>query len=152
MSYRTYVNNIQIFGNNEWFEGWIEFIKNQGIEVDEEGCYEGYITNFMEALIVIEKETMKLVMERKSLINGKSLFDWSNIENQLLNNPKFDNNCNTSLFDELLTITKNGYAFMPYAFYFACKELLEPDNPFSTPNHLHCYKLRDGCRIHVSAS
>ena len=41
MSYCTYINGTQIFGNNEYYPEWIEFIRKQGIEVDEEGGYDG---------------------------------------------------------------------------------------------------------------
>ena len=37
MSYRTYVNDVQVFGNDEYYSEWIEFIKAQGIDVNEEG-------------------------------------------------------------------------------------------------------------------
>jgi hypothetical protein len=37
MSYRTEVEGFQIFGNNEYYKEWIEFISSEGIEVDEEG-------------------------------------------------------------------------------------------------------------------
>ena len=36
MSYRTYVNDVQVFGNDEYYSEWIEFIKAQGIDVNEE--------------------------------------------------------------------------------------------------------------------
>ena len=35
MSYRTYVNDTQIFGNNECYPEWINYIKSKGIEVGE---------------------------------------------------------------------------------------------------------------------
>lgn len=37
MSYRTYVNDVQVFGNDEYYSELIEFIKAQGIDVNEEG-------------------------------------------------------------------------------------------------------------------
>lgn len=64
MSYRTYVNNYQIFGNEEYYDEWIEFIQSQGIEVDEEGCYEGEITDFMSGLVVCENIVNKLEKEK----------------------------------------------------------------------------------------
>ena len=41
MSYRIRVNGVQIFGNNESYPEWEEFIRSQGIEIGEEGNYEG---------------------------------------------------------------------------------------------------------------
>ena len=34
MSYRTYIEDKQIFGNNECYKDWIVFIKYKNIEVD----------------------------------------------------------------------------------------------------------------------
>jgi hypothetical protein len=41
MSYRTKVNGVQVFGNNESYPEWIEFIRSQKIDVDDEKCYKG---------------------------------------------------------------------------------------------------------------
>jgi hypothetical protein len=57
MSYRTYVNGFQIFGNNDCYQEWIDFIKSQGITVDEENNYKGDIRDFMGALVCIENIT-----------------------------------------------------------------------------------------------
>lgn len=160
MSYRTYINNTQVFGNNEYYPEWEEFIKSQGIEVNEDGCYDGEITDFMGALMTIEKIVMRLekeFQERKDLrnrLNGKhkpiqSLFDFSNIVEELEEqdeNVKFGK----SLFDKLLHYTQNGYAFMPYAFYMACEDKLERADK-RIKGHFHCYKLKDGETINVSA-
>ena len=39
MSYRTYVNDTQIFGNHEHYPEWINYIKSKGIEVGENDSY-----------------------------------------------------------------------------------------------------------------
>ena len=161
MSYRTYINDTQIFGNNEYYPEWIEFIKTQGIEVDEDdGFYDGEITDFMGALLTIEKIVMRLESEfrtRKDLSNRlnnkhkpiQSLFDFSNIVDEL---EEQDENeiLGESLFDKLLNYTQNGYAFMPYAFYMACKDKLELADK-RTKGHFHCYKLKEEETINVSA-
>jgi hypothetical protein len=155
MSYRTCVNGEQIFGNGEYYHEWIEFIKSQGIEVDEDGCYEGEIVDFMGALVTIENIVMRLNKEReerKIEFDGKtrmpieSLFDFSNIP-QKIADPKYE----TSLLDELHQLIENSYAFMPYVFYQACEEQLTQDHIYTTPNHFFCYKLNDGEKIHVRA-
>ena len=161
VSYRTYINGTQIFGNNEYYPEWIEFIKSQGIEVDEDdGFYNGEITDFMGALETIEKIVMRLereFQERKKLASRlsdknkpiSSLFDFSNIAKEL---EEQDEQCsfNDSLFDKLLYYTRNGYAFMPYSFYMACIDKLETSDD-KTKGHFHCYKLKDGEKINVSA-
>ena len=44
MAYRTYVgttgkDSIQILGNNEFYQPFINELIKQGVEVDEDGCY-----------------------------------------------------------------------------------------------------------------
>lgn len=44
MAYRTYVgttgkDSIQILGNNEFYQPFIDELIKQGVEVDEDGCY-----------------------------------------------------------------------------------------------------------------
>ena len=60
MSYRTYVGtkekgDIQILGNNEWYQPFIEELKRQGIEIDENGCYEGEIKEIQPILDILEQ-------------------------------------------------------------------------------------------------
>ena len=65
MKYKTYVNNVQIFGDDEYYEEWNSFIKSQGIIVDENGLYDGYIKDFMSALDIIESILSRLHDERE---------------------------------------------------------------------------------------
>lgn len=154
MSYRTYINETQVFGNNEYYPEWIEFITSQGIKVDNEGHYKGVITDFMGMLQTVETITMRLEQKRNNLENqnvkSHSIFDFSNIPESIIPQPKLE--YNMSLFDALSETIKTGYAFMPYQLYMACKDKLEPDKPFSTPNHFSCYKLKDGETIPISAN
>lgn len=163
MSYRTYIEDMQIFGNNELYDEWIEFLQSQGVEINEEGIYNGEITDFMGALQVIEKITLRLTKERKRLIEKfnennhknkfRNLFDFTNIPDKLENQPKIEGYeyMSFSLFDELEEIVNNSYAFMPFTFYLACKDKLEPDKSFAIDNHFSCFKLKDGESIKVSA-
>ena len=166
MSYRTYINNKQVFGNNEYYPEWIAFIKSQGIEVSEEGHYEGTVTDFMGMLKTIEAITMHLYRERdnyyiQSLKRNNypealhGLFDFSEIPETIIAQEE-DNQTpdkyDTSLFDKLQETIKSGYAFLPYQLYEACRDKLEPDNLFSTPGHMNCYKIKSGEVIVVSAN
>lgn len=65
MSYRTNVNGTQIFGNNEWYDEWGEYLISKGIKISDEGLYEGELDDFMEALEVIEKITMNIEAKRR---------------------------------------------------------------------------------------
>ena len=150
MSYRTRINGSQIFGNNEYYPEWIDFIQSQGIEVGEEGNYEGEITDFMGALEVIEKITMNIYKDRKSKKGSVNLFDFESIPRSIENadlNDKFA----SSLFDEEFEVISNAYAFLSYQFYLACEDKLEKDEMFKVPGHTRCYKVREGESLHVYA-
>lgn len=173
MSYRTKINGKQIFGNNECYEEWIDFIKTKGIEIDCDGCYEGEIFDFMEALQIIENITLRIEKERidrrekilnefkgkdetkiKEILNDtygtKSIFDLSHIYNDVINENK-DDKFHFSLYDKIAEYLNNGYMFMPYNFYKACEDILENDKPFSKNGHFECFKIKDGEHMIVSA-
>lgn len=173
MSYRTNVNGIQIFGNNECYPEWIEFIQSQGIEVDEDACYEGEITDVMGAIMTIEKIILKIEAERRREITefkkrwknvdekdisdfvGKptSIFDFRNhYDNHLRQQEKFPNDkYNSSITDDIYELRKNAYIFMSCLFIDACGDMIEQDDTFAVPQHFLCYKVKEGCRIKVSA-
>lgn len=52
MSYRTKVNGVQIFGNNEIYPEWIEFVISQGIEIKEDGIYRGETTDLQGRILL----------------------------------------------------------------------------------------------------
>lgn len=172
MSYRIRVNGVQIFGNNESYPEWEEFIRSHGIEIGEEGDYEGETTDFMGMLQTVEnivlhieeerrerakvvKETVKKLPEDMqetalSTFGTSSIFDFTNIPKKISAQNK-DDRFRTSLFDMLEEYIRSGYAFMPYALYLACKDKLEPDNNFAVDGHFLCYKVKDGETIRISA-
>ena len=82
MSYRTYINNTQVFGNGESYPEWIKYVESKGITVGEEGNYEGQLDDFMEALDVVESIVMRLESERRERKKkgekfcSQSIFDW----------------------------------------------------------------------------
>ena len=76
MSYRTRVNNTQIFGNNEYYIEWEHFIKSQGIEIDDDGCYDGEITDVMGMFDAIDKITKRLIRKRHfEVLNGETDYE-----------------------------------------------------------------------------
>lgn len=118
MAYRTYINDVQVFGNNEYYPEWIEYMENKGIKISEDGVYHGEIDDFMEALDVIESIVMRLETERRMRKqNGaeffsQSIFDLGNIYDDVKEHPTEE-----SLLDKELYYLENGYMFMPYAFF-----------------------------------
>ena len=164
MSYRTSVNDVQIFGNNEYYPEWIEFIKSQGIEVNDDGCYDGEITDVMGALKTIEKIVMQLEKEHReekvdkwedNYITSesgelyKSLFNFSYIYDKVVDSEgkRYSNH----LTDLLIEIKNNSYVFMPLAFLQACGESIKKGHISRTDGRLYTYSLIDGKKIKVHA-
>lgn len=152
MSYRTYINDTQVFGNNECYPEWIKYIESKGITIDEDGGYEGELDNFMEALDVVESIVMRLEAERReNKKNGEkffsqSIFDLGNIYDDVAARPK-----EGSLLDKELHYLECGYMFMPYAFFKACEDILEDRGYSWKGRHAKIFKLKEGCKIKVSA-
>lgn len=94
MSYRTYINNTQVFGNNERYPEWIKYVESKGITVGEEGDYEGELDDFMEALDVVESIVMRLESERRERKKkgekffNQSIFDLGDIYNEVVEDPE----------------------------------------------------------------
>lgn len=164
MSYRTSVNDVQIFGNNEYYPEWIEFIKSQGIEVNDDGCYDGEITDVMGALKTIEKIVMQLEKEHReekvdkwedNYITSesgelyKSLFNFSYTYDKVVDSEgkRYSNH----LTDLLIEIKNNSYVFMPLAFLQACGESIKKGHISRTDGRLYTYSLIDGKKIKVHA-
>lgn len=159
MSYRTNVEDFQIFGNNEYYPEWIEYIKSKGIYVDEDGCYDGELDNFVEALEIIEKIVIRLYedreLENKEVKNkiisedALGLFDLSYIPKRIKRQEEYGLEFKTPLLDMLFAVIHDSYAFMPYAFYVACKDKLEIEDMID--GRFECYKLKQGQTISVHA-
>ena len=94
MSYRTYINNTQVFGNTECYPEWIKYVESKGITVGEEGNYEGELDDFMEALDVVESIVMRLESERRERKKkgekfcSQSIFDLRDIYNEVVEDPE----------------------------------------------------------------
>lgn len=117
MSYRTKINGKQLFGNNEWYEEWGDYLISKGIEIDDEGLYEGELDNFMEALEVIEKITMNIEAERRERKKAgvkffsQSIFDNGDIYDGLIN----DDEHYESLFDKEKKSLNTDICFFLYS-------------------------------------
>lgn len=176
MSYRTYIEDTQVLGNNEQYPEWIEFLKQEGIDVSESGEYDGYITNVMGMIITLECIVLRLERERrekrqkvidkliekntplsevKETLNRmygiSSLFNFESVFDDIEHE---DKTCrfHTTLTDKLIEYSQNAYMFMPYAAIRACEAKIERDEPFSTFGHFYCYKIKPDEKIHVKAN
>lgn len=167
MSYRTTVNDVQIFGNNEYYPEWIAFVKEQGIDV-EDGAYDGEIMDIMGAVKTIEEIVLRL--EREHRDDGidryydshyivatdedmknkwyKSLFDFSGVYDKTLSEK--GKTYRQSLTDRLLEIQENAYVFMPLALLKACGDCIKRKMSRSKDRTWE-YVLVKGKSIHVHA-
>lgn len=156
MSYITSVNGVQIFGNNECYIEWDNFIKSHGIEIDNNGYYDGEIDDVMGMFDTIDKITRRLIEERKRQIHnketdyeGKPLLELTDLSNSMW----LDNNTPILMFNE--QILKYAYCFLPYQVYLAVKDVIEPTHEVYKKDGVNwnfcTYKLKDGAKIRVHA-
>ena len=153
MSYRIYVNNHQLFGNNDCPNKWIDFIKSQGIEVSEDGMYKGEIKDFMECLNTVEDIVFdmnkkiqsyneSLTDDYKNVLERQELFDLSNLIND-----------KSSLLFSLQNLVSNGYLFLPYQLYEICKDKIEVKYKMDEEQDKvkRIYTIKEGEHIYTSA-
>jgi len=155
MSYRTRVNGVQIFGNNEGYDEWFDFLKSKGIEIDEDGLYDGYIDDLQGMFNTIDKITQRLIDERhEQVIHGERTWDNKAYKEltDLSGSMWLDNKTPLLMFN--MRMIKEAYCFLPYQVFMAVKDIIEEaDNPYVDDKEWYCcsYKLKEGEKIHVSA-
>lgn len=157
MSYRTYINGTQIFGNNESYPEWIDFIESKGIEIDEDGIYDGYITDLQGMFNAIDRITQKLINDRhEEVLKGKK--DWEGKPYRELTDLSKSMWLadNTPLLMYNMQMINHAYCFLPYQVYKAVEDIIErSDIPYISEDgrEWYCctYKLKPGMKIHVEA-
>ena len=157
MSYRTNINDTQIFGNNQWYQEWIDFLKSEGIEVDEDdGFYDGYIDNLKGMFDVIDKITKRLINDRHKKVvagerdwEGKPLKELTDLSGSMwLKDDKI------SILTFNIQMIENAYCFLPYQVFKAVEDVIEGckhDDSGAVALGYRYYRLKDGKRIHVHA-
>ena len=157
MAYRTIINNVQVFGNNEYYEEWITFLRSKGFKIDEDGCYDGEIDDVMELFDVIDKITRKLINERhKDVEQGRKNFDGKPLKEMtdLSDSIWLTDDTPILMFNQQMM--ECAYCFLPYQVYMAVKDVIEiADNHYEKDgvDWIFCtYKLKDGEKIKVHAS
>ena len=157
MAYRTRIEGAQVFGNNDYFQEYADFLETNGIKIDEDGMYDGYITDIKGLFDVIDKITRRLIAEQHERIE-KGEKDWD--DKPLREMADFSNsmwlNDETPVLVFNMRIMEDAYIFLPYQVYQAIKDKLEPaDKPYVKDEMIWfgcSYKLKDGEQIHVDAS
>lgn len=156
MSYRTYIDGTQIFGNNDWYEEWADFLRSHDIEIDEDGCYEGEIDDVMGMFEVIDRITKKIIRERhEKVLRGEK--NWRNEPykemTDLSDSIYLDDTTPILTFNQQMI--ENAYCFLPYQVYLAVKDKITPNRKCyksgETDWFLCTYELKDGEKIKVSA-
>ncbi len=157
MSYRTEIDNTQIFGNNEYYEEWIDFIKSKGIEVDEDGSYDGEIDDIQGMFEVIDKIARRLIKERhEEVLNGKKNFKGEPVKEltDLSGSIYLDDETPILMFNQMMI--EEAYCFLPYQVYLAVKDKIEPTKDVYKKDGLEwffcSYKIKDREKIRVHAA
>ncbi len=156
MSYRTYINDTQVFGNNEYYKEWADFLSSKGIEIDEDGLYDGYIDDLQGMFNVIDKITQRLIDERhQKVLKGEKWFDEPMHELTDLSESMWLNK-ETPLLMYNVQMIRNAYCFLPYQVFKAVENIIERAEKSYVDDYkdwLGCsFKLKDGEKIHVRAS
>lgn len=147
MSYRIKVNATQIFGNNEYPSAFLDFLRESGVKIDEDGLFNHTFEvgefDVMKAISAIEK-SIEEYAERTSLFF--SLWDFRGKERRI---EKYKNDPDgtefASIFENALEIYNNGYIFIPVFFVQTLLNdgCIKPTNCFKDKIHFHCYVQTD---------
>ena len=140
MSFRHYIDGVQIFGNNDYYPEWEDFLEKNGVKVDkDDGFYEGYITDvkgMFETIDTIVRNMLKETEGRIADLNYGIKDDMSILE---MNQRAID----------------HYYIFLPLQVLNAVKDKLELDRRYKDDRGIQwflksSYKLKDGMKISVS--
>ena len=154
MAYRIQVNGVQIFGNDEIPKAFLDFLREQGVEIDEDCCFKHTFEigklDVMKAVDAIEQavkdidEKFKEKLSNSSLrtvsgMTAKSLWDFSDQEEYLKSAEEGDLGVNIT--DFAFEVYTTGYIFIPVKFiktllHDGCIKTIEP---YTDGKHLHCY-------------
>ena len=146
MAYRTYVgttgkNEIQILGNNEYYQPFIDELIKQGIEVDEDGCYglkeNNVIKDIQPFIDILEQYIWEKDKETK--IYNVDIFNLRPNKKDLIKDLTF----------KMRELKENGYIFVSANLVDYLKDNL--DMKYDIKKHRYVYKIKDGKRVWFSA-
>lgn len=146
MAYRTYVgttgkNDIQILGNNEYYQPFVDELKKQGIEVDVDGCYGvetiRAIKDIQPFIDILEQYIWD--KEKETKIYDVDIFNLRPNENTLIKDFTF----------RMRELKENGYIFVSANLVDYLKDNL--DIKYDIKNRKYIYKAKDGKQIWFSA-
>lgn len=140
MSFRHYIDGVQIFGNNDYYPEWEDFLEKNGVKVDkDDGFYEGYITDVKGMFETIDTIVRNMLKETEGRIAD----------------------LNYGIKDDMPILKMNQYAidhyyiFLPLQVLNVVKDKLELDRGYKDDRGIQwffksSYKLKDGMKISVS--
>ena len=147
MAYRTYVgttgkNDIQILGNNEYYQPFIDELIKQGIKVDEDGCY-GLetimsIKDIQPFVDILEQYIWEKDKETKNVYD-EDIFNLRPNEKTLIKDFTF----------RMRELRENGYIFVSAKLVDYLKDNL--DMKYDIENHKYIYKIKNGKRVWFAA-
>lgn len=146
MAYRTYVgttgkNEIQILGNNEYYQPFIDELIKQGVKVDEDGCY-GIdvikpVKDIQPFVDILEQYIWDKDKETK--IYNTDIFNLRPNEKDLIKDFTF----------KMRELKENGYIFVSANLVDYLKDNL--DMKYDIEKHKYIYKIKNGKQIWFSA-
>lgn len=146
MAYRTYVgttgkNKIQILGNNEYYQPFIDELVKQGIKVDEDSCYgleeNGEIKDIQPFIDILEQYIWDKDKETK--IYNTDIFNLRPNKKDLIKDLTF----------KMRELKENGYIFVSANLVDYLKDNL--DMKYDREKHKYVYKIKDGKQVWFSA-
>lgn len=155
MAYRTYVgttgkDEIQILGNNEFYQPFVDELKRQGIKVYDDWCY-GIDFNENDEL----ERTRTSIKEIQPFVDILEKYIWEKDEETKLYNADIFNlrpDETTIIKDftfRMRELQENGYIFVTANLINYLKENL--DMKYDVKNNKYVYKIKDGKEVWFSA-
>ena len=146
MAYRTYVGTtgkkeIQILGNNEFYEPFVDELKRQGIKVDEDCCYgfeeSGNIKEIQPFIDILEEYIWMMDEEIKQY--NEDIFNLRPNEKTLIKDFTF----------RMRELKENGYIFVTANLVDYLKDNLEMKYDIEKKKYI--YTIKEGKEVWFSA-
>lgn len=146
MAYRTYVgttgkSEIQILGNNEYYQPFIDELIKQGIKVDDDGCYglgENNIIKDIQPFIDILEQYIQ-EKDKETKMYNIDIFNLRPNEKDLIKDFTF----------KMRELKENGYIFVSANLVDYLKDNL--DMEYDIEKNKYIYKIKDGKQVWFSA-
>ena len=145
MSYRIMINDEQLFGNNEYPDAFLTFLKESGVKVSKSGCFEHTFPtgsfDVMKAVAAIEEYVHHERKQYRKRHPNKYFFDFSDYEKSM--EEESENGFEPEpLLDWTMQQFNCGFMLLPLFFIETLlgMECIKPCRCYSDGVHLHCYE------------